>query len=622
MKLHPRFLFAAGLLVASALVAQAKVERNVEKTFTVSGAGKLHLETQGGEIRVMPGTDGTVKITAHEKIRADSDAEADDILKKLELTFEQTGNDVSAISKYERQPAGFHFGSWPPVQVDFIVTVPAAYATELRTSGGGITVGDLKGKVNARTSGGGITLGKIGADIDAHTSGGHVSLESAKGDVKLGTSGGNITVGRVDGPASLSTSGGNIKIDSVVGALKARQHPRRGRRSAQGRLRARHLGRQCAGDGRQGRGVPSRRVDERRLGGRFGPHDHARRCEPQPQPPRRRGERRRPVAEAALERRQHRGEDDVNRLLADDVSGILSRALCARLFFAHQQRCAICLATACAVSGVGGMGLIDTHTHLESFAKRGELAPILQRARDAGVDAMITIGTSPDDWGLYRDIAREHAAAGFVRYTAGIHPCSVDAKWAEAFGQLEGFWSGEAPRPVGLGECGLDRFHLPKAEAEAAKIFAWQRAAFAEQLGLAKRLGCPVVVHSRGAFRESVEMIDASGVDWTRVVFHCFTEGVAEMAELTRRGGVGSFTGILTYKNADAIRAAAKAQGLGRFMVETDAPYLTPMPHRGKPNEPAFVRHTAEFAAKEVFGVTIAELEATATVNARKFFGI
>ena len=117
-------------------------------------------------------------------------------------------------------------------------------------------------------------------------------------------------------------------------------------------------------------------------------------------------------------------------------------------------------------------------------------------------------------------------------------------------------------------------------------------------------------------------MIDASGVDWTRVVFHCFTEGPVEMEQLTRRGGFGSFTGILTYKNADAVRAAAKLQGLERLMIETDAPYLTPMPHRGKPNEPAFVRHTAEFAAKEVFAVSEAELAAVSTENARRFYGI
>lgn len=221
MKTFARFLLAAGSLAILPLIAHAKIERLVEKTFTVQGGGKLRLETQGGAINVARGADGVVKITARQKIRADSDAEADDILKKLELNFEQTGNDVTATAKYESMPVGFRFGSWPPVQVDFTVTVPASYATDLRTSGGGITVGDLNGPVKARTSGGGIKLGKIGADVDAHTSGGSVSLESAAGEAKLGTSGGNITVGRVEGPASLSTSGGGIKIESVVGSLNA-----------------------------------------------------------------------------------------------------------------------------------------------------------------------------------------------------------------------------------------------------------------------------------------------------------------------------------------------------------------------------------------------------------------
>lgn len=265
------------------------------------------------------------------------------------------------------------------------------------------------------------------------------------------------------------------------------------------------------------------------------------------------------------------------------------------------------------------MALIDTHTHLESFARKGLLPDALTRARAAGLEAMITIGTSPDDWAMYREMAREHV--GFVHYTVGLHPCSVDGQWEQALAQVEGFWGG-TDRPIGLGEIGLDRFHLPKDAAEAEKIFAWQKAAFTGGLGIAKRLGCSVVVHSRGAFPECVEMIDASGVDWTRVVFHCFTEGVAEIGELNRRGGVGSFTGILTYKTAETIRAAAKVQGLPRLMLETDAPYLTPMPHRGKPNEPAFLRHTAEFAAKEVFGIGYDELAKTSTANARVFFGL
>ena len=281
------------------------------------------------------------------------------------------------------------------------------------------------------------------------------------------------------------------------------------------------------------------------------------------------------------------------------------------------------------------MGLIDTHTHLDSFARRGELPAILARAQAAGLEAMVAIGTDPDDWTLYRDLTRDHP--GVVHYSVGLHPCSVGVDWAGRVAQIEDFWGSgcgfqpqepkdqrleaAATHPVALGEIGLDRFHLPKDAAGAEKIFGWQRAAFAEQLGLAKKLGCPVVIHSRNAFHECVEMIDASGVAWNRVVFHCFTEGPLEMAELTKRGGYGSFTGVITYKSAAAVRAAALAQGLDRLMIETDAPYLTPMPHRGKPNEPAYLRHTAEFCAG-VFGVSYEQLAAVTTANAKRFFGL
>ncbi|PTX95797.1 TatD family hydrolase [Opitutus sp. ER46] len=266
------------------------------------------------------------------------------------------------------------------------------------------------------------------------------------------------------------------------------------------------------------------------------------------------------------------------------------------------------------------MALIDTHTHLESFARAGTMPGALQRAREAGVDQLITIGTGPDDWTMYREIAGQQPE--FVRYTVGLHPCSVQADWAAAVAQIEAYWSeASQPKPVALGECGLDRFHLPKNDpAKAEEIFGWQQLAFAAQLEIAKRLGCVVVVHSRDAFRSSVEMIDASGVDWRRVVFHCFTEGEAEIAELNRRGAVGSFTGVLTYKSAENVRRAAKAQGLERFMIETDAPYLTPMPHRGKPNEVAYVRHTAEYAAQHVFGIPFDELARISSANARRFF--
>jgi TatD DNase family protein len=264
--------------------------------------------------------------------------------------------------------------------------------------------------------------------------------------------------------------------------------------------------------------------------------------------------------------------------------------------------------------------LVDTHTHLDAVFRSGGLPELIRRAREAGVGQMIAIGTAPDDWDLYREIAGENR--GCIRYTVGIHPCSVDETWDSALGGIERFWHGAAEdAPVALGECGLDRFHLPKEPGAADKAFAIQKSVFEAQLSIARRIGCPVVIHSRQAFAECVGMIDTSGVDWGKVVFHCFSEGEAEIRELAKRGGRASFTGILTYKNADAVRLAAREQGLGRLMIETDAPFLAPVPHRGTTNEPAYLRHTAEYAAG-MFGVTLDELAATTTATARAFLGI
>jgi TatD DNase family protein len=266
------------------------------------------------------------------------------------------------------------------------------------------------------------------------------------------------------------------------------------------------------------------------------------------------------------------------------------------------------------------MEFIDTHIHLEGFEKRGEIDAVLLRARAAGVTKLITVGTASDDWALYQRLAKHYHCT--IYYTVGLHPCSVDERWSEQIALLEQFWENDGPPPVALGECGLDRFHLPKDNPPLAeRTLQWQKAAFAAQLALAARLSCPLVVHSRGAFAECIEMIAASGVDWARVVFHCFTEGPAEMDQLTRLGGRGSFTGVLSYKNAEPVRQAFVAQGLARLMLETDAPYLAPVPHRGKENEPAFLRDTAEAGAK-VLGVPLVEIAARSTANAQSFFAL
>ena len=264
------------------------------------------------------------------------------------------------------------------------------------------------------------------------------------------------------------------------------------------------------------------------------------------------------------------------------------------------------------------MEFIDSHCHLLSFKHKNELDAVLSRAEEAGVNRLITVGTSPEDWTAYREMHGAHIDK--IDYTVGLHPCYVEEGWEEAVSQMSSFFM--PPNvPVALGEIGLDYFHLPKDPVEAGEVILLQEAALRQQLLLATELDCPVIIHSRDCFNESIKLIDESGIDWQRIVFHCFTYGPEEIRQINERGGRASFTGVATYKSAANIREAIRAQGIERLMLETDCPYLTPEPHRGKPNEPAYLTHIAERCA-EALAVSIEELAAKTTDNTKSFFGL
>lgn len=263
------------------------------------------------------------------------------------------------------------------------------------------------------------------------------------------------------------------------------------------------------------------------------------------------------------------------------------------------------------------MSLIDCHCHLDAFVRSGELADVLARADAAGVTRLVVAGTNPRDWEIYRGLAETFPRKIF--YAAGLHPTDVVEDFAEHLAALEKFLETASPAPVAVGEIGLDAHRLPDDAREAERVRSRQREAFSRQLAMAKKFGLPIVVHARDAFREAVAEIDASGADWTRVDFHCFSEDEAEVRELNARGGRASFTGTLTYKNADNVRRAALAQGADRLMLETDCPYLAPQKFRGRRNEPAFLRETAAFAAA-LFGVPEEELAEKTSAAARAFF--
>ncbi len=264
------------------------------------------------------------------------------------------------------------------------------------------------------------------------------------------------------------------------------------------------------------------------------------------------------------------------------------------------------------------MEFIDSHCHLQGFERKGELKAVLQRAKAVGVQHCITVGTSPEDWVGYRELHAAHPE--LIAYTVGLHPCYVDEHWEAAVTQLSTFFM-PPHAPVALGEIGLDYFHLPKEPIRAGEIILAQEAAFREQLLIASQLEGPVIIHSRDCFYETLQLIDASGIDWARIVFHCFTYGPDAMSQLNERGGRASFTGIVTYKSAAAIREALRMQGVDRLMLETDCPYLSPEPHRGKTNEPAFLPEIAKVCAR-VLGIDPDELAIQTSRNTRQFFNL
>jgi hypothetical protein len=211
-------------VVSSSLVstAFARVERTVEKTFTVRPGGTLSVSTFGGNITVEPGSGNEVKVVARQVFpRAGNDADADKIVADLELVMEQKGDSVNASARYTKERSGMNWGSWPPMSVAFTVTVPSTYSVDLKTSGGNIEVGDLTGSAKVRTSGGNLRFGRFKGPVDGGTSGGDISLTEAVNEVHLKTSGGNIRVDRASGDVRLNTSGGNITIGSVSGSLDA-----------------------------------------------------------------------------------------------------------------------------------------------------------------------------------------------------------------------------------------------------------------------------------------------------------------------------------------------------------------------------------------------------------------
>lgn len=252
--------------------------------------------------------------------------------------------------------------------------------------------------------------------------------------------------------------------------------------------------------------------------------------------------------------------------------------------------------------------LIDSHCHLDFDALSGDLDGVFARAAAAGVDGMVTISTWVDKFASISAIADAHQN---VWCSVGTHPHNADQELhiqAEDLVRLS-----VHPKCVAIGEAGLDYFY-DNAPREA------QATGFRRHIAAARVTGLPLVIHSRAADADTIRILEEEAEQGSfPFVLHCFTAG----EELAKRGlalgGYVSFSGIITFKNAEEIRTIARRIPADRYLVETDAPYLAPIPHRGESNEPAFVRHTAERLA-EVRGIGFERLADETTANFGRLF--
>ena len=247
--------------------------------------------------------------------------------------------------------------------------------------------------------------------------------------------------------------------------------------------------------------------------------------------------------------------------------------------------------------------LVDTHCHLDMLE---DLDGVLARMREAGVARAVTIGVdaSSSEWAVT-------AAAGHVELwaTVGLHPHDAKDRTDPLMARLEQLAAG--PRVVAVGEAGLD-YHYDNSPRDV------QRDVFAEQIRMAHRTRKALVIHTRDAWEDTFAILEREGVP-ERTVFHCWSGSADDARRAVAMGATLSFSGTVTFKNAEMLREAAAATPLENLVVETDSPFLTPHPHRGQRNEPAYVRFVAEAMAR-LKDLPLEEAERTLTANASRLF--
>jgi TatD DNase family protein len=255
--------------------------------------------------------------------------------------------------------------------------------------------------------------------------------------------------------------------------------------------------------------------------------------------------------------------------------------------------------------------LIDSHAHIQGKEYAGEAEAVISRAREAGVEKIIVVGGAGDLSSNQAAVALADSY-GNLYATVGMHPHDAKDVGQEELKELKALAA--RPKVIAVGETGLDFYynHSPHNI---------QRDIFTRFIYMARETGLPLVVHERDAHKDVAELLRGEGQGKINGVIHCFTGDYEAARNYLDLGFYLSFTGIITFKNAQPLREVLRKVPLERMFVETDSPYLTPVPHRGKRNEPAYVRFVAETVA-QLKALTLQEVARVTTANVRALFHI
>jgi len=255
--------------------------------------------------------------------------------------------------------------------------------------------------------------------------------------------------------------------------------------------------------------------------------------------------------------------------------------------------------------------LIDSHAHIQGKEYAGEAEAVIARARAAGVETIIAVGGA-GDMSSNSEAVRLANAFPNIYATVGMHPHDAKDVGVEELAVLKNLAADS--KVVAIGETGLDYYYSHSPHDV-------QRRVFGQFIRMARQTQLPIVVHERDAAQDAAELLRREGAGELRGVIHCFTGNFAAACAYLDLGFYLSFTGIITFKNADALREVVSKVPLERMLVETDSPYLTPVPHRGRRNEPAYVRFVADAIAK-VKDLEVEEVAQVTTANVKQLFRI